>query len=75
MEVYLESMAHVLVVEAFSQHLPPSVVCSYMIFSSLEDWMVVLSNQIKRLAHLQHVGSENVDHVQRVVSSPSLGVL
>ena len=74
-EVYLESMPHVSMVEAFSQHLPPFVVCSYMIYNSLEDQMVLLSNQIGRLVRLQHVSSENVDQLQRVVSSPSLRVL
>ena len=69
MEVYLESMAQVSMVEAFSQHLPPSTVCSCMIYNSLEDQMVLLPNQIERLVHPQHVGSENVDHAQRVVSS------
>ena len=75
LEVYPESMALVSVVEAFIGHLPPSVVYSYVISNSLEDQTALLPNQIEILVHLQHVGSRNVDHVGRVVSSPSPCVL
>ena len=74
MEVYLGNMAQVSVVEAFLENVPRCVVGSYMIYNSLEDQMVLLPNQIERLVHPQRVSSENVDHVQRVVSSPSLCV-
>ena len=75
LEVYLGHMAQVSVVEAFLEDKPPSVVGSSMIYNSPVDQMVLLPNQIKRLVHLQLVGFENVDHVQRVVSSPLLCVL
>ena len=57
-------------VGAFLEDVPASVVGSSMIYTSLADQMVLLPNQIERLVHLQLVGSENVDHAQRVVSSP-----
>ena len=69
-EGYLENAVKVLVVEAFVGQLPPSRECSCMIYNSLEDRMVLLPNPIKRLVHPQLVGSETVDHAQRVVSSP-----
>ena len=75
MEAYLGNAVKVLVVEAVVGHLPPSVVCSFVIYNSPEDQMVLLPNQIERLVHLQCVGSENVDHVWRVVSSPLPRVL
>ena len=59
-----ESMALVSMVEAFSQYLPPSIVCSCMIYNSLEDWMVMLPNQIERLVHPPLLGSETVDHAE-----------
>ena len=71
-EASLENAVKVLVVEAFIGHLPPSVMCSFVIYNSPGDQMFLLSNQIEILVHLQCVGSKNVDHVQRVVSSPSL---
>ena len=74
-EVYFGNMAQVSVVEAFLEDVPRCVVCSCMIYNSLEDQMALLPNQIERLVYLQHVGSKNVDHVQRVVSSPLLCAL
>ena len=68
-------MAQVSVVEAsLVEDKPPSVAGSCMIYNSLVDQMVLLPNQIERLVHLQLVCFENVDHAQRVVSSPSLCV-
>ena len=71
--IFLGNMALVLVGEAFLEDVPPSVVGSSMIYNSA-DRMVLLPNQIERSVHLQLVGSENVDHAQRVVSSPLLCV-
>ena len=70
LEIFLGNKALVLVGEAFLEDVSPSVVGSSMIYNSLADQMVLLPNQIERLVHLQLVGSENVDHAQRVVSSP-----
>ena len=61
-------------VEAFLEDVPRCVVGSYMIYNSLVDQMVLLPKRIERPVHPQRVSSENVDHVQRVVSSPSLSV-
>ena len=74
LEVYFGHKAQVLVVEAFLEDVPPSVVGSSMIYNSLADRMVLLPTRIERSVHLQRVGSENVDHAQRVVSSPLLCV-
>ena len=71
MEAYLENDVQVFVVEAFFGHLPLSVVYQVVIYTLLVSRMVLLLNQIERLVYLQHVSFENVDHVQRVVSSPS----
>ena len=72
LEVYLGHKAQDLVVGAFLEDVPPSVVGSSMIYNSLADGMVLPPNQTGRLVHPRRVHFGLVDHGQRVVTSPSL---